>query len=261
MLILRSLLFNIIFFGWTAIVCCLLTLTLPFPRRVLIEAIRLYLRSLAWLERTILGLHYQTIGLEHLPQQGSYLIAAKHQSMWETMKLHLILHDPAIVLKHELLYIPLWGWHAAKADQIPVRRGHKGQAISSLLEGARRMKAMGREIVIFPQGTRLAPGLYRPYKIGIAALYESLDLPIVPLALNSGVFWGRRAFTKRPGLITMEFLSPIPPGLPRAVMMTRLENELEAASDRLVRAVGGPQTPYPSAQAAQVDAVGGSLHG
>src|SRR3546814_439377 len=146
------------------------------------------------------------------------------------MKIHLLFDDPAVVLKRELLWIPIWGWYAAKADLIPVNRGARGRAIASMIQGAKRMLAQGRKIVIFPQGTRVAPGVYAPYRVGIAALYEALDVPIVPMALNSGVFWARHSVRKKAGTITVEFLPPIPPGLQREDVLERLERELEAAS-------------------------------
>lgn len=240
MLIIRSLLFNAIFYLWTIVCCFGLLWTLPLPRRFLVGGVTWYMRTLVVLERAIIGLEHEIKGLEHLPREGAYIVGAKHQSMWETMKLHLILGDPAIILKRELLFLPIWGWYAAKADMIAVNRGKKGAAVASMLAGARRVAAEGRPICIFPQGTRVAPGDHHPYKIGIAILYEDLGLPIVPMALNSGMFWGRRTFIRRPGRITIEFLPPIPPGLPKETALARLEQELETASDRLVEAVGGP---------------------
>ncbi len=248
MLTLRSILFNTAFYIWTTICCFGLLWMLLLPRRGMVEVVKWYMRTLYWLERTIIGLRYEVKGLEHLPKEGCYLVGAKHQSMWETMKIHLILGDPAIILKWELLFIPIWGWYAAKARMIAVRRGKRGSAIASMVAGARRVCEESRPIVIFPQGTRTAPGEYRPYKIGIVALYEQLSVPIVPMALNSGMFWGRRTFIRRPGTITVEFLPPIPPGLPREEAMARLESALEPATDRLVTAVGGPATIPPVEQ-------------
>lgn len=230
---LRSLLFNVLMFTWTGLLCILLLWALLLPKRGFLAVIRWYLRTLSFLEKTVLGLDYRVEGLENLPD-GPVLIAAKHQSMWETMKLHLILDDPAVILKRELLKIPLWGWYARKADLIAVDRGGKGRAIASLIDGSRRIVAQNRPIVIFPQGTRVAPGQDHPYRAGIFALYETLDLPVVPMALNSGVFWGRRAFRKKSGTITVQFLTPIPPGLGRDGLAAQLRPALEGASDRLV---------------------------
>ncbi len=238
---LRSHLFNAVFFAWTTLCCFGILWTLVLPRRVFLAVVRWYLRTVSFLERRILRLDYRVVGRELVPE-GPCIIAAKHQSAWETMKLHLLFDDPAIVLKRELMWIPIWGWYAAKADLIPVDRGARGRAITSMIEGARRMVAQRRKIVIFPQGTRVAPGAAAPYRIGIAALYEALQVPVVPMALNAGVFWPRRSLRKRAGTITVEFLPAIPPGLPRDEFLRRLEQELEAASDRLVVAEGGPAT-------------------
>ncbi|MEM7445418.1 MAG: lysophospholipid acyltransferase family protein [Pseudomonadota bacterium] len=233
MQILRSLAFNIFYFGFT--ICCLLFLNwlLLTSRPYCMAWVRWYLRTIYRMERWILGLDYQVVGQENMPPYP-FLVAAKHQSLWETMKLHLIFDDPAVILKRELMKVPIWGWFAKKSKMIAVDRGAGGKAISSMIEGGRETVADGRPIVIFPQGTRVAPDGYKPYKVGIFALYEALNLPVLPMALNSGVFWQRRAFRKRSGTITVELLPPIEPGLDRETFMRRLETELEAASTRLV---------------------------
>ncbi|MEQ9812888.1 MAG: lysophospholipid acyltransferase family protein [Azospirillaceae bacterium] len=244
MLFLRSLAFNIAMHGFTALCLVGLVWLLATPRRFMMAVVRWYLRMLARIERWVMGIDYRVVGLEHLPA-GPYLVAAKHQSMWETMKLHLLFGDPAVVIKRELLSIPIWGWFARKARLIAVDRGRGGKAVQSMVDNAAPVVAEGRPIVIFPQGTRVAAGAYKPYKIGIAALYAAYDLPVVPMALNSGLFWGRRSFTKRPGTITVELLPPIQPGLERDDFMARLESTLEEACERLSLDAGGPPTRYP----------------
>ncbi|MEE3625826.1 lysophospholipid acyltransferase family protein [Nitrospirillum sp. BR 11752] len=246
MLVLRSLVFNIVFYLWTTLWCFGLLWTLVVPHRTMIWGIRGYMRTLNFWERVIIGLKYEVRGREHLPTSGAFLVGAKHQSMWETMKLHLLMDDPAIVLKKELTYIPIWGWYAAKARMIAVDRGKRGAAIQSLLKGAKERVAEGRPIVIFPQGTRTAVGAWRPYKVGIALLYENLGVPLVPMALNSGLFWPRHKFLRRPGTIVIEFLPPIPPGLSKEAALAQLEAVLETATDRLVMAAGGPPTERPA---------------
>ncbi len=242
MIYIRSLLFNVVFYGWTVIVCLTGAWVALLPRPQMMAVVRWYLGTIGFLERTLLGLRFEVRGVEHLPTTGSYLVAAKHQSAWETMKLHVLLFDPAVVLKTELTKIPVWGLFARKTEMIPVDRGARGRAVSSLLDGARKVMAKGRPIVIFPQGTRTAPGVYHNYRIGVGVLYEQLHLPIVPMALNSGMFWPRHAFLKRSGTIVVEFLPAIEPGLQRFEAMIELETQLEAATDRLVVAVGGPVT-------------------
>ncbi|MEO1248374.1 MAG: lysophospholipid acyltransferase family protein [Pseudomonadota bacterium] len=247
MRLVRSLAFDFVFYVGTFIWSLGLLWTLVLPRETMLYFVRFYFRFIGWAERVFLGLTYRLVDGDKRPE-GAYIVAAKHQSAWETLKLLILFDDPAIVLKHELLRIPIWGWYAAKARLIPIVRGAKGAAIASLIKGAKSAKAEGRPIVIFPQGTRLAPGAYRPYRSGIMALYEGLDLPVLPLALNSGVFWPRHARIKRGGEITVRYLDPIPPGLDRDDFARLLEDRLETATDELVQSVGGPATERPVAE-------------
>lgn len=229
---LRSFLFNLALYGLTAVMCFLMIWALVLPRRQMLGVVHLWLRQVAWVEKHIGGITWRVTGREHVPK-GACIIAAKHQSAWETFKLHILFHDPAIVLKKELLSIPIWGWYLRRSGMIPIDRAGKSKALSAMMKAAHAATDAGRKIVIFPQGTRVAPGVEKAYKSGVAALYQELNLPIVPMALNSGVFWPKNGFFKKPGTITVEFLPPVPPGLPRAAMMEKLRNGLEAASDRL----------------------------
>jgi len=231
---LRSLALNIALYGWTAFFCLVLVWTLVLPRRCIVVVVHLWLSQLEWIERHIGGIRYRVIGREHVPK-GACIIAAKHQSAWETFKLHLLFGDPAIVLKKELLLIPIWGWYVWRSGVVAVDRARGGKTLPHMVKAAHKVVEDGRKIVIFPQGTRTAPGEDRPYKNGIAMLYQALNIPVVPMALNSGLLWGKNSFIKKPGLITIEFLPPIPPGLSRGEMMERLKNELETATDRLLK--------------------------
>lgn len=150
----------------------------------------------------------------------------------------LPLRLPAYVLKRELMRIPLFGLYLRCAGMIPVDRTGGGGALKQMVAKARAAAAAGRHLLIYPAGTRTPPGERRAYHPGVAALYGQLDLPVVPVALNSGLFWGRRAFMKRPGVITVEFLPPIPPGLPRKQFMAELQARIETATERLVAAPG-----------------------
>jgi len=159
----------------------------------------------------------------------------KHQSAWDALVLPVVLGDPAVVVKRELLLLPFYGWYAARAGSIAIDRKAGAGALRRMLAKAGPVAAAGRPIVIFPEGTRVAPGERRPYQPGVAALYQALSLPVVPAAVNSGLFWGRRSFVKRPGQIVLEFLEPIPPGRPRLQLMTELEQRIETATAALVR--------------------------
>ncbi|MFY9288155.1 MAG: lysophospholipid acyltransferase family protein, partial [Alphaproteobacteria bacterium] len=224
--------FNIALFGSTALVCFLLIWTLPLPRHHMLKIVHLWLHQIEWIERHIGGITYRVIGREHIPS-GSCIIAAKHQSAWETFKLHFLFGDPAIVLKKELLNIPVWGWYLRRSGMIPIDRKGRAKALSGMMQAAHRAVADGRKIVIFPQGTRIPPGEDKPYKSGVIAFYQELKLPLVPMALNSGLLWPKNSFIKKPGVITIEFLPPLPPGLPRGEVMEQLRNALENTSNRL----------------------------
>jgi 1-acyl-sn-glycerol-3-phosphate acyltransferase len=183
--------------------------------------------------RLICGLHCEFRGVEKIPQ-GAVLVASKHQSLWETFALIKILKDPAYILKRELLWIPFFGWCAWKAGMIPVDRGARSQALNAMTERARQEIAKGRQIIIFPEGTRKAPGAEPKYKFGVAFLYIELGIPCVPVALNSGLFWPRRSFMRYPGTVRVEFLDPIAPGLDRQVFFDKLQAEVESATAKLV---------------------------
>jgi 1-acyl-sn-glycerol-3-phosphate acyltransferase len=232
---LRSVTFTVAFPVWTGI-CCIFLAFGPFlPRKGALAMALIWVRSVAWVERHILGLHYRVIGAENCPAHGAFIVAAKHQSTFETMKLHLILNDPAIVLKKELLRIPIWGRYLKQTGMIPIDRGAGRNAVDKMLSASLAAKAEGRPIVIFPQGTRVPAGEQRRYKPGVVALYRDLDLPIVPLALNSGVFWPKKGL-KHGGTVTFSFLPPIEPGLGPDAALAVLETALEAETNRLVAA-------------------------
>lgn len=233
---LRSLAFNIAFFGWTAIMCFGFVWTFMLPYKTLLVFVRLWLRNITWMEKHIAGISYEIRGQQNVTDHGACIIAAKHQSAWETFKLHMLFSDPAVVLKKELLEIPLWGRYLARSGMIPVDRGGGGKALAAMMQAAHKAADEKRQIIIFPQGTRIPPGVDRPYKSGVAALYKELNLPVIPMALNSGVCWPKNSFIKWPGTIVIEFLPPIPPGLERDAFMTRLKNELETASNKLLPA-------------------------
>lgn len=233
MLVIRSLLFNLVFYIWTVSLAIAFTPTLVMPRMVIVRCMEFWANSTMWLLKVICGTRIEFKGLEHKPDSPC-IVAAKHMSMWDTIVAQIIVNDPVIILKAELGMIPFYGWHARKSKMIIVNRGDGGKALKKMVKDAKDRIAAGRPIVIFPEGTRAAPGVPGDYKIGIAALYGQLKVPCVPVALNSGLYWGRRSFRRYPGTITLEFLPPIEPGLKRKAFMNRLETEIEAATKELV---------------------------
>ena len=239
MIWLRSALFNLLFFALSASLSVAAMPLLIFPRRALTALTRFWARMVLALMRGICGIRLRVTGREHLPAGGPALIAAKHQSAFATIVWLFLLPDSAYVLKRELLLIPGYGWLARKARMIAVDRAAGPAAMRHLIRAGREAVAEGRQIVIFPEGTRVAPGARVPYQPGVAALAAATGLPVIPAATDSGLFWGRRAFRKRPGVITLAILPPLPAGLRREALMARLEEVIEAETDRLLAAQGG----------------------
>ena len=230
---LRSLLFNLLFALWTAFIFIVSLPTLVMPLAAAWWMGGLWVRGALLLLRVTVGLGHRVHGAEHRGA-GPAIYAAKHQSAWDTLVFPLLLDKPAYVLKQELIRVPLFGAYLKQCGMIPVDRQGGGSALKQMLRAARAAVVQGRSILIYPEGTRTPPGERRPYQPGVAALYGDLGIPVVPVVLNSGLFWGRRAFHKRPGTITIEFLPPIAPGLPRREFMQELQNRMEGASERLV---------------------------
>lgn len=230
---LRSLCFNLGWYAGTAAIAIVGTPILLLPRRAVVAWAQFWTGFCLWWLRLTVGLTHRVRGVENLPT-GPAIIASKHQSSWETLAYTLIFPDAAVVLKRELLFIPIVGWAMARAGNIAVERGDGATALRSLVRQAKAVRAEGRSVLIFPEGTRVAINAERPYQVGTAALYRQLDLPVVPVALNSGRFWGRRQFVKRPGVIEVEVLPSIPPGLSRDAFMSTLRDRIEGATARLV---------------------------
>lgn len=233
MIFLRSILFNGAFYLWSVFMNLLWVPSLALPAGATELGQTYWARGINVLLRRLAGIRVEIRGQEHVPE-GAVLMAAKHQSAWDTMIPHVITHHPAIVMKKELLALPIYGWYCRKTKMIPIDREQGIKALRSMVAAAKDAAKDGRPIIIFPQGGRVAPGVSAPYLPGIAALYGQLGLPCVPIALNSGLFWKHRSFLKAPGTIVFEYLPPIPPGLKRKEFMAALEERIETATDRLV---------------------------
>lgn len=230
--VVRSLIFAAAFYVTTAVFLVLGLWLLLAPRRWAMAGLALHGRTSVALLKLICGTKLEVRGRENIPA-GACLVVAKHQSAWDTFALIPLFGDPAIVLKDELKWIPVYGWFCMKFEHILVKREKASVALKALIRDAKDRVAEQRQILIFPEGTRTAPGAPPDYKPGYVALYEALGVPTVPLALNSGVYWPRRSLWRYPGTIIVEFLQPLPPGLPRAEFRRQLESTLEAASQSL----------------------------
>jgi len=234
MLALRSLLFQFLFYFLTFVICITAAPCMFLARKFATKVETLWARTMLWLLKTTVGLDFEVRGREHL-SKGPMILASKHQSAWDTISFPVVLNDPVYVLKRELLHIPIYGWYLYKLGMIAVDRDAGVSSMRNLIRKARRVLDEGRRhIVIFPEGSRVAPGERDHYQPGVAGLYSKLGIPVVPVALNSGLFWRRRKLLKYPGTITLEFLPAIAPGMAREAFMAELEGRIETASDRLI---------------------------
>jgi 1-acyl-sn-glycerol-3-phosphate acyltransferase len=241
MLAIRSLLFNAVFY-LNLIVQMILWAPIFFllPRKKAWFVPKFWARSSLWLQEKLAGTKSEITGLENLPA-GSFILAPKHQSFWDTIAFFPYLRDPLYILKRELTWIPFFGWYILKMRLIPVNRGNRSKALKQVVVDTRREMAHDRQLIIYPEGTRRAPGDEPLYKYGIVELYSQLGLPVVPVAHVAGLFWPRRKFLRFPGTIKARFLPPIPAGLEREEFMRRLIAETEAGCDALL--VDAASTP------------------
>lgn len=232
-IVLRSLVFNAAFYLTLVFYLLLAFLALPFPRHAILAVAKWWGRTNLRLLRAICGIEVEWRGLAKIPR-GPLIVAAKHQSIWETFALIPLFADPTFIVKRELMWIPVFGWCMWRADMIPVDRRAGSQALFAMTERAKFEIGRGRQIIIFPEGTRRAAGAPPAYKYGVAKLYAATGAPCLPIALNSGLVWPRRSFLRYPGVVRVEILDPIPPGLPADVFFARLQHDIESATARLL---------------------------
>lgn len=237
MITIRSALFHLSFLAMTFVLCFFYLWVLLLPRNMAWHILYYgYFRIIGVLEKYILGLSYRVEGLENLPAKGPYIVAMKHQSAYETLKIFELFGDIRIILKRQLMWLPIWGWYVWKVGMIPVDRGKKG-AMKSVLKNAEPMVKDGHSILIYPQGTRVSvhdTPETRPYKHGVARLYEHFQIPIIPVAMNAGKFWPRKSFRIKPGVVTFKILPPIPAGLPSEEAHERMQAMIESESQKLL---------------------------
>jgi len=230
---LRSLIYNVLFYLLLAFWVIVGIPTFLMPRSGIMTIARYWARSSIWLMRVICNIKVEYRGLEKIPK-GPLIVASKHQSMWETFALLQFFDQPLYILKRELKWIPLFGWYLIKSNMIGVNRSAGGRALLNMARRAGEEVRRGRQLIIFPEGTRTPVEAPPHYKTGIAQVYVDCGVPCLPVALNSGLFWPRRTFMRYPGTLVVEFLDPLPPGLSRREFIARVSTVVEDATNRLV---------------------------
>jgi 1-acyl-sn-glycerol-3-phosphate acyltransferase len=231
----RSLIYNVLFYVMLLLWFIVAIPTFVMPRSALMTLARLWARSNIWLMRIICNTRVEYRGVEKIPE-GPLIVASKHQSMWETFALLQFFDQPLFILKRELKWIPVFGLYLIKADMIDVDRSAGGRALLRMARRAGEQVRQGRQLIIFPEGTRTPVGAPPRYKAGVSQIYIDSRAPCLPVALNSGLFWPRRTFMRYPGTLVVEFLDPLPPGLSRDEFLARILSAIEDATGRLVEA-------------------------
>ncbi len=232
---LRSLIYNVLFYLMLVAWMVVALPTFLMPRSAIMTVARYWSRSNIWLLRVVCNVKVEYRGIEKIPK-GPLIVASKHQSMWETFALLQFFEQPLFILKRELKWIPLFGWYLIKANMIGVDRSAGGRSLLRMARRAGEAVRRGRQLIIFPEGTRTPVGAPPRYKTGVAQIYVDCGVTCVPVALNSGLFWPRRTFMRYPGTLVVEFLDPLPPGLSRREFIARISRVIEDATGRLVEA-------------------------
>jgi 1-acyl-sn-glycerol-3-phosphate acyltransferase len=251
LIILRSALFQVAFYLNCTFWFLGAMLAWPFPSGVMMWFARSWARTSLFWHEIIIGARVEFRGLDRIPK-GPVLVAAKHYSAWETMALLLFFPKATYILKRELLRTPLFGWHLLKAEQIPIDRGQRAQAMAKMQEHAKAAMGRGRQLLIFPEGTRRKVGAKPDYKFGVARLYTLLNVPCVPVAMTSGLAWPRNTLLHYPRPILVEFLEPIPAGLPSNEFFAQVRDTIESNTNRLLIEAGyegpleSPESAAPS---------------
>ncbi len=233
LILLRSIAFNVLFYLNTLVYLVVALPTFFMPYRAIIAVARSWGRANLVLLRVVAGIDIDVRGREKIPK-GAIIVAAKHQSAWETFALLPEFDNPVFIVKRELQWIPIFGWLMVKGRMVPVDRSAGSQALLAMTERARVELADKRQLIIFPEGTRRPAGAEPRYKHGVAHLYAAEGVPCVPVALNSGLFWPRRSIRRFPGTVVLEILDPIAPGLDKEVFFERLRHDIETATARLI---------------------------
>ena len=247
MIVLRSVLFNTVFYLNLILQMIVLTpVYFLLPRKKAYAIPKNWARSCHWLFEKIVGTTFEIEGLENIPK-GGYIFAPKHQSFWDAYALLPWLDDPLYILKRELTWIPLFGWYIKKQRMVPVNRSARGKVMAAVMQRTKEEMDTGRQLIIYPEGTRRPPGAPPEYKYGIARLYRDLSAPVVPVVMHPGLFWPRRKFIRYPGHFKVRILPPIEPGMDPDAFLAHLVEVMETASDRLLieTVEANPHLPLP----------------
>jgi 1-acyl-sn-glycerol-3-phosphate acyltransferase len=232
---LRSLVFNVLFYLVLVVLAIVALPTFAMPVRALLTVAGWWANASLFLMRVICNIKVEFRGVEKIPK-GPLVIAAKHQSFWETFALLQFFDRPIFILKRQLMSIPVFGQFLTKTGMIAIDRTAGVKALLDMTRRAREAVRGGCQLVIFPEGTRRAPGAPPDYKTGFAQIYSACGVQCLPIALNSGLFWPRRTFMRYPGTLVVEFLDPLPPGLPKDEFISRVRTAIEEATGRIVEA-------------------------
>ena len=230
---LRSLVYNLLFYAMLVFWIIVAIPTFLMPRRVFFVVAKSWARSSIWLMRVICNTRVEYRGTWKIPR-GPLIVASKHQSFWETFALLQFFDSPLFIYKRELGYIPFFGWYLKKAGMIGIDRGGGIRSLMQMMRRAPQEIRSGRQLIIFPEGTRTPVGAAPDYLTGAGQIYASSGVSCIPVALNSGLFWPRRHFMRYPGTLVVEFLDPLPPGLPRKDFLASIRGSIEEATNRLV---------------------------
>lgn len=233
--LIRSVLFNIQMYVAMLVVGVLWTPWVIWSPQGAISGCHAYCRWVEWSAKWMIGLRFEVRGE---PPTGEVIVAAKHQSFLDVLMIYNAIPGGKFIFKDILKYAPVLGQFGLRIGCIPVKRGNRGAAIKKMLADVKSGKALPGQLIIYSQGTRIAPGVKAPYKIGTGALYRDMGQPCVPVATNAGVFWPKRGFYRKPGVAVVEFLPPIQPGMPVDDFMKKLEADVEARSDALAAEAG-----------------------
>lgn len=233
MILFRSIAFNVLFYLNTIVYLLIALPTFFMPYRAIIAVAKSWGRTNLVLLRAVAGIDYEMRGREKIPP-GPLIVAAKHQSAWETFALLSLFDNPLFIVKRELEWIPIFGWLMIKGRMVPIDRSAGSQALIAMTGRAKAELAAGRQLIIFPEGTRRPANAEPRYKLGVAHLYAATGMPCLPVALNSGLFWPRRSIRRLPGTVLVEILDPVAPGLDKDVFFKRLQSDIEAATARLI---------------------------